>query len=159
MRQSNTEVTRGREWSRRGSAQMAPFWYYQAVVINCVHNELCSEIIAGRNRPKSALRASRTRWLDGDGQEWSLVSNSSTKHDPSDPVHGSKRSSKGHADGPGGPLEALPIQPSLAGRRYSKRPPGNLTMPWPILPEIQMLPGRAGQRGDCLGGRGAREPY
>ena len=46
---------------------------YQAVVINCVHKQLCSEIIAGRNRPKSGLRASRTRRSDGDGQEGSIV--------------------------------------------------------------------------------------
>ena len=66
---------------------------YQMVVINCVHKPLRSEIIAGRNRPKSALRTSRTRRLDGDVQERSLVPDSTIKDDPSDPVYGSKQSS------------------------------------------------------------------
>jgi hypothetical protein len=75
-------------------------------VINCVKKQLCSEIIAGQNRPQSALRASRTRRLGADGQEGSLVSNSSTKDDPSDPVHGLKRSSKArHPEGLGGPWQ------------------------------------------------------
>ena len=66
---------------------------YQAVVINCVRKQLRSEIIAGQNRRKSGLRAFRTRRLGGDGLEGSLVSNSNTKDDPSDPVHGRKQSS------------------------------------------------------------------
>ena len=51
-------------------------------IVGGLHKQLRSEIIAGRNRPKSALRASRMRRLGGDRQEGSLVSNSSTKDDP-----------------------------------------------------------------------------
>ena len=103
---------------------------YQAVVINCVHKQLCSEIIAGRNRPKSALRSSRTRRSGWDGQEESLVSNSSPKDDPSDPVYGPKRTSKARRpEGLGGPLEISPAQPSRASRCYQKRPPGKRRAP------------------------------
>ena len=78
---------------------------YQAVVINCVQKQLSSEIIAGQNRPKPALRASRTLLSVGDSQKMSLVNNSNTKDDPSDSVYGPKRSSKGrHPEGHRGAL-------------------------------------------------------
>jgi len=63
---------------------------YSTVVINCAHKRLRSEIIAGRNHLKSAVRPSRTHWL----QESALVSILITKDDPSDPVYGPKRASK-----------------------------------------------------------------
>ena len=87
---------------------------YQAVVINCVHKQSRSELIA-RDPPSDSPE--RAGWL-GPGKRY-LVSNSNTKDDPSGPVHGPKRASKGHnLEGLGGPLEA-PWKPLCrAGPRY-----------------------------------------
>ena len=75
--------------------------------------------------PTSVLRTSRTRRLGGDGQERSFVSNSNTKDDPSDPVHGPKRKSNGHhPEDLGRSLEAPSVEPCWAGPPYSVRASG-----------------------------------
>ena len=54
--------------------------------------------------------------MGGEGQEGSLVRNSQTKGDPSDPVYGPQRKSKDrHAEDFGGPLGS-PVYTAQVGR-------------------------------------------